>query len=192
MTINFEELFTVQVEILKSFSPKQEYAMLNLKLDSDVSQDVVFLAQNVLHSFPTFAKMYDGFAAHNHDDSVCPFIVPVSDSDSVMADILDTQNGQLVVSSALMLVLNYAYERIPKREYTLDEIDQLKHMSLEELASPVNHGSNVTGQIVNAIVAGLRFGNEPIVIRPTPKQRAARWNRVISNSTLAKLFFVAA
>ncbi|AQT28767.1 hypothetical protein YOLOSWAG_297 [Erwinia phage vB_EamM_Yoloswag] len=178
MKINLEDLYTVQCELLKPFSPSQEFALINLLLENVDDNELEKFGHNVVHAYPHLDRLYSGFVnASQNVSNVVPFAVPVTDSDHAMEDLLHDSEGQLSLAPDLIAILDQAFERIPEREVHVDELN-----------FPVERTELAVGHIAQAAMSALRSGLAPIVVRASKDQRANRIDRLLTFKALGSVF----
>lgn len=181
MKINLEQLLVLQNEVLKPFSPTQEFALLNLVVDHVDQKELEVFGQNIVHAFPHVQRLYNGFVSATRSvDNVVPFAVPINDGDNALRDVLDGSEGSLYLGSELHEILVRAQSRVPVIEPHVDELN-----------FPVDHSEPVTvDQITSCVMAGLRSGYGPIVVRATKHQLASRSGWAINCRKLFERKFV--
>jgi len=176
MKINLEQLYLLQREVLRPFAPTQEFALLNLVVDSVGESELEEFGADVVQAFPHMQRLYSGFINANQGmGNIVPFAVPVHDSESALQDVLDDSAGGLNLSPALISILTQACSRVPVREQHVDELN-----------FPVEPEQTLTPEhIAQLALSAIRYGLAPIVVRPTREQRTNRANWSLN---CAKLF----
>ena len=176
MKINLEQLYVLQCEVLRPFAPTQEFALLNLVVDSVKESELEEFGADVVQAFPHMQRLYSGFINANRGiTNVVPFAVPVHDSESALRDVLADSEAGLNLSPALIGILTRACERIPEVEHHVDELN-----------FPVEHAAPITPETISqSALSAIRYGLAPIVVRPTREQRTNRSNWSLN---CAKLF----
>ncbi|QQO90456.1 hypothetical protein pEaSNUABM5_00314 [Erwinia phage pEa_SNUABM_5] len=181
MKINLEQLYLLQCEVLRPFSPTQEFALLNLVVDNVSEAELEEFGADVVQAFPHMQRLYSGFInASQNIPNIMPFAVPVMDSESALQDVLaDTETG-LNLSPALIGILTRACSRVPVAEPHVDELN-----------FPVEHAPALTPEIIAQLaLSAIRYGLAPIVVRPTREQRNNRANWSLNCSKLFGTKFV--
>ncbi|QZE56502.1 hypothetical protein pEaSNUABM40_00307 [Erwinia phage pEa_SNUABM_40] len=177
MNMNITTLYKMQFQLLKPFSPRQEYALVVLLNDNVRDGDVAAMAEIIVRDYPHVARLYDAFAAANQYENAVPFIVPVLNSEEVTEEIFCIRDHALVVAPELRELLQQALSRVVMMRETPDELLMRDGIELILVADAIPH---LLGQFVDSMLDAYNCGVLPMVVRPTKGQQAMRDDRLLS------------
>jgi len=179
MNIHFADLYKMQRELLMSFSPRQEFALIHLLVDDDATAEVEGLIELIAERFPFTQRLYKAFVERNEYDNLIPLIIPVSDSDCVLQDVLTRNDKVLEIHSDLSRLLNTAWRAALSAEQT--ETEDLIRV---EKGTPL-----LTCEwVIDSLLDAFNEGAMPIVVRPSADQVLSRSEKLFNFCKFGELF----